>query len=90
MAFDKSGNMLLLWSQYGEDNVDLRLRLFDPHGAPLGPPVGVRSKASDIFDAPWGGSVAWAGNSWLVAWSAAGANSYDFSTVFVRRFAEKP
>jgi hypothetical protein len=90
MAFDKSGNVLLLWRQDVEDKVDLRLRLFDPHGAPLGPPVGVRSEASDIFDAPWGGSVAWAGNSWLVTWAAAGASSYDFSTVFVRRFAEKP
>jgi hypothetical protein len=90
MAFDKSGNVLLLWRQYVGDNVDLRLRLFDPHGAPLGPPVGVRSEASDIFDAPWGGRVAWAGNSWLVAWAAAGASSYDFSTVFIRRFATKP
>ncbi|HEX3128441.1 MAG TPA: hypothetical protein VH394_14015 [Thermoanaerobaculia bacterium] len=88
MAFDKAGNVLLLWSDYYHE--DLRLRLFDPHGAPLGPPVGVRSEASDIFDAPWGGSVAWAGNSWLVAWAAAGASSYDFSTVFVRRFAQKP
>lgn len=57
--------------------------------APLGPPVGVRSEASDIFDVPWGGSVAWAGNSWLVTWVAAGAPSYDFNTVFIRRFAKK-
>lgn len=88
MAFDNSGNLLLLWRESTED-LDLRLRLFDSHGAPLGPPVGVRSEASDIFDVPWGGSVAWAGNSWLVTWVAAGAPSYDFNTVFIRRFAKK-
>jgi hypothetical protein len=87
MAFDKTGNLLLL-SRHSEDNVDLRLQLFDPRGAPLGAPVGVRSEASDIFDAPWGGNVAWAGNSWLVAWGAAGASSYDFSTILIRRFAQ--
>ena len=88
MAFDNSGNLLLLWGQYLAD-IDLRLQLFDPHGASLGPPIGVRSKASDIFEEPWGGSVAWAGDSWLVTWGAAAVPAGDFSTVFVRRFARK-
>ncbi len=86
LAFDSSGNLLMLWRYYGGDNVDLRLQLFNPRGVALGPAIGVRSEASDIFDAPWGGRVAWTGSSWLVTWGAAGASSYDFSTVFVRRF----
>jgi hypothetical protein len=88
MAFDNSGNLLMLW-RYSGDNIDLRLQLFNPRGAALGPPVAVRSEASDIFDAPWGGRVVWTGSSWLVAWGAAGAASYDFSTIFVRRFGRK-
>lgn len=84
MAFDESGNLLLLYRDW-----QLRLQLFDPQGARLGGPVGVWSKASDIFDWPLGGSVARMGNSWLVTWKAAGAPAYDFSTVFVRRFARK-
>lgn len=89
MAFDNAGNLLLLWREYGDD-AGLLLQLFGPLGAPVGSTVGVRSEASDIFDAPWGGNVAWAGNSWLVAWGAGGSPSYDFSTVFLRRFARKP
>ena len=88
MAFDKSGNLLLLWMNWLDDT-GLHLQLFDPHGTPLGTPVGVRSEASDIFEAPWGGSVAWAGDSWLVTWGAAGMPAGDFSTIFVRRFASK-
>jgi hypothetical protein len=88
MAFDPSGNLLLLWREYLDDT-DLRLQLFDPHGAPLGPPVRVRSEASGHFEVPWGGNVAWAGGSWLVAWGAAAVPTRDFSTIFVRRFARK-
>lgn len=88
MAFDKSGNLLLLWMPWADDT-GLQLQLFDPHGTPLGTPVAVRSEASDIFEAPWGGSVAWAGNSWLVTWGAAGMPAGDFSTIFVRRFASR-
>jgi hypothetical protein len=88
IAFDKAGNLLLLWMQWLDD-VDLRLQPFDPHGTPLGASVGVRSAASDIFEAPWGGSVVWSGSSWLVAWGAAGMPAGDFSTVFVRRFGLK-
>jgi hypothetical protein len=87
MAFDKSGNLLLLWVQWLED-VDLRVQLFDPHGAPLGSPVSVWSEASDIFDVPWGGNLTWTGSSWVVVWVASGAPSYDFNTIFVRRFAQ--
>lgn len=88
MAFDNAGNLLLLWVDWPHDDV-LRLQLFDPLGTPLGTPVGVRSEASDIFEVPWGGSVAWAGDSWVVTWGAAGLPAGDFSTVFVRRFARK-
>jgi hypothetical protein len=86
MAFDDIGNLALLWVRFLDDE-DLQLQLFDPHGAPLGPPGGVRSEASDIYQAPWQGSVAWAGDSWLVAWVAAAITTHDFSTIFVRRFA---
>jgi hypothetical protein len=88
-AFDNSGNLLLLW-RHSSELIDLRLQLFNPRGVALGAPVGVRSAASDIFDAPWGGNVAWTGSSWLVAWGAAGASSYDFSTVFIRPFGRQP
>lgn len=88
LAFDNAGNLLLLWVDWRHDD-GLRLQLFDPLGTPLGTPVGVRSEASDIFEAPWGGNVAWAGSSWLVAWGAAGVPALDFSTVFVRRFASR-
>jgi hypothetical protein len=87
MAFDPSGNLLLLRGDYLDEG--LLLQLFDPHGAPVGPPVGVRSEASDNFEEPSNGSVAWAGNSWLVTWSAAAVPERDYSTVFVRRFAQK-
>lgn len=85
MAFDKAGKLLLLWHP---DDFDLQLQLFDPRGAPLGPPVDVKSRASDIFEEPWGGSVAWAKDSWLVTW-VAGVPRLEFSTIFVRWFAEK-
>ncbi|MEA2604668.1 MAG: serralysin [Acidobacteriota bacterium] len=83
IAFDKAGNLMLLWPT----DSDLKLQLFDPHGAPLGPPTGVRSAASRVFEEPWGGSVAWAGDSWLVTWAAAQVPAGDFSTLFVRWFA---
>jgi hypothetical protein len=85
MAFDNVGNLLLLWEL---NDPDLRLQLFDRHGKSQGLPVGVRSEASDIFELPWGGSVAWAGDSWLVTW-VAGVPDLEFSTIFVRRFAEQ-
>ena len=53
LAFDNTGNLMLLWFS----NSDLRLQLFDPNGAPLGPSTSVRSAASTIFREPWGGSV---------------------------------
>jgi len=87
MAFDPSGNLLLLRGDYLDEG--LLLQLFDPHGAPLGPPVGVRSEASDIYEEPSDGSVAWAGNSWLVTWAAIAVPAGDFSNVFVRRFVQK-
>jgi hypothetical protein len=87
MAFDPAGNLLLLWGVY---DPDLRLQLFDRRGRPLGPPVGVSSEASDPsdFEEPLGGSVAWAGDSWLVTWEGA-PFPFDFTTIFVRRFTLK-
>ncbi|HEY3570156.1 MAG TPA: hypothetical protein VGP73_19645 [Thermoanaerobaculia bacterium] len=87
IAFDDRGNLLLLWLQYLE-NTDLQIQRLDPSGAPLGPSQEVRSAASAGFEAPQEGSVAWAGDSWLVTWVA--ANPDDGSrAVFVRRFARE-
>lgn len=85
IAFDPAGNLLLLWLDDSREG--LRLRLFDSHGVPLGPPTGVRSRASGIYTAPFDGRVAWAGDSWIVTWMAAGAPQFDFENLFVRRFA---
>jgi len=82
MAFDDTGNLVLLWSL---GYYSLQLRLFDPQGKPLGPPVDVND---DDTEEPWGGSLAWTGDSWLVAYVAA-IPPYDQSTIYVRRFAKK-
>jgi hypothetical protein len=82
LAFDDKGNLLLLLNLNYEA---LQLRLFDPQGTPQGPPVGVND---DDTEHPWGGSVAWTGDSWLVTWVAA-IPPYDQSAVFVRRFAKR-
>jgi len=87
MAFDDQGNLLLLWSRFLDDS-DLLIQLFDPRGAPLGAAREVRSAASGEFDTPRQGSVAWAGDSWLVTWLA-GATGQDDRAIFVRRFAEE-
>ena len=75
MAFDKKGNLLLLWIEGPEDDTDLQLQIFDPHGAPLGPPAGVRSRASGRHQEPW-----------LVTWVAATISPHSIA-LFVRRFA---
>lgn len=82
MAFDDTGNLLLLLNL---DYDALQLQLFDPKGTPQGPPVDV---TSDDTTEPWGGSLAWTGDSWLVAWVAA-IFPYDQSSIFVRRFAKR-
>jgi hypothetical protein len=87
MAFDDQGNLLLLWSRFLDDS-DLLIQLFDARGAPLGAAREVRSAASDPFETPRRGSVAWAGDSWLVTW-VAGAPGEDTRAIFVRRFAEE-
>ncbi|HEY2293519.1 MAG TPA: hypothetical protein VGM86_22675, partial [Thermoanaerobaculia bacterium] len=87
IAFDDRGDLLLLWLQF-LDNPDLQIQQFDAHGAPLGPSRQIRSAASADFQAPQEGSVAWAGDSWLVTWAA--ADPADGSRgVFVRRFARE-
>ncbi len=87
MAFDDRGSLLLLWLQY-LDNTDLQAQRFDPHGAPLGASQRVRSAASNEFDAPLEGDVAWAGDSWLITWVASTADGSSRG-VFVRRFARE-
>jgi hypothetical protein len=87
LAFDDQGNLALLWIQF-LDHSDLRLRLFDPHGAALGPSVDVRSSASGLFEAPRDGRITWAKDSWLVAW-VAGVSDQAQRGVFVRRFVER-
>ncbi len=92
MAFDNVGNLLLLWvlDQGRDDQVtDLKIRLLDPHGVPLGPAESVISEASDIFRAPEAGSVAWVGDSWIVTWWAGGLPAGDFGTILLRRFAAR-
>jgi hypothetical protein len=84
MAFDDTGNLLLLYVDY----YTLQLRLFDPQGTPQGPPVDVTSDDTEEPQEPWGGSLAWTGDSWLVAWVAA-IFPYDQSSIFVRRFAKR-
>ena len=85
MAFDDAGNLLVLWSLYNS-GPDLRIQLFDPDGAPLGSSVSVASSASGEFNQPQQGSVAWTGNSWVVAW-AGQVGPFERRAVFVRRFA---
>lgn len=77
MAFDDTGNLVLLW----ED----QLRLFDPRGTPIGPPMAVNGDDTEV---PRGGNVTWTGDSWLVAYVAA-IPPYDQSSVFVRQFAKR-
>jgi hypothetical protein len=87
MAFDDAGELLLSWAVETEIYRDLQIQLFDSQGSPLGPPELVRTEASGDYLAPWQGSVAWTGSSWLVAWVATGVPGLDFNGVFVRRFA---
>lgn len=87
MAFDDRGNLLLLWLQFLDDP-DLQVQSFDPNGAPLGPSQTVHSTASNELQRPLEGSVAWAGDSWLVTW-VAGASDGSSRGVFVRRFTRE-
>jgi hypothetical protein len=82
MAFDDTGNLLLLFNL---DYYSLQLRLFDPQGIPQGPPVNVNS---DETQEPRGGGLAWTGDSWLVTWVAA-IFPYDQSAIYVRRFVKR-
>jgi hypothetical protein len=85
MAFDNLGSLVLLWSA---DEDGLKLRLFDPHGTPQGPLVAATSDTSDQPQIPFGGSLAWTGNSWLVSWVAS-IFPYDQNSTFVRRFVQR-
>lgn len=85
MAFDNQGNLVLLWSL---DYDGLQLRLFNPQGTPQGPLVNASSDNSEEPQRPWGGGLAWTGDSWLVAWVAA-IFPYDQSSIYVRRFANR-
>jgi hypothetical protein len=88
MAFDDTGDLVLLLNL---GYYALQLRLFDPQGKPLGPPVDVNSDFDDDpwgRSEPWGGDLAWTGDSWVVAWVAA-IFPYDQHSMFVRRFVKK-
>ena len=87
IALDDQGNLLLLWTQFLDDS-DLQIQRFDPSGSPVGASQSVRSAASDGFQVPTEGSVAWAGDSWLVAWVASDPSDGS-RAVFVRRFARE-
>jgi hypothetical protein len=86
MAFDDQENLLLLWLQFLE-TPDFQIQRFDPQGAPLGPSQRLQSAASDGLQ-PQEGSVAWAVDSWLVAWVASAPDGSSRG-VFVRRFARE-
>jgi hypothetical protein len=77
MAFDDTGDLLLLETP--------QVQLFDPQGTPLGAPVDVND---DDTEEPRGGSLTWAGDSWIVTWVAA-IPPYDQSAIFVRRFVNR-
>ena len=89
MAFDDAGNLLALWSNDVDLFVpDLKVQLFGPDGAPLGPEARVASEASGPFTRPFRGNVAWAGGSWVVAWLAQTEEAHEGpNAIFVRRFA---
>ena len=89
MAFDDAGNLLALWGNEANLVVpDLKVQLFDPDGAPLGPAARAASAASGPFTRPLRGNVAWAGGSWVVAWLAQTEATYQGpNAIFVRRFA---
>lgn len=89
-AFDAAGRVLLLWSTVlntPEFPETLHARLVRPNGSPLGPVFSPQSEVSGEFDQPFCGSVAWAGDSWLITWAAEEGDS-EPSAVFVRRFTE--
>jgi hypothetical protein len=89
MAFDGAGNLVLLSNL---EYYALQLRLFDPQGKPQGPPVAVNSDFDDDpwggRNQPWGGDLAWTGDTLIVAWVAA-IFPYDQHDVFMRRFVKK-
>ena len=88
IAFDKAGRFLVLWSANGDPPTfpfELSARLVRPNGSPLGPVFRPESAASGVFNSPFCGSVAWAGDSWLITW-AAERGSLGPSAVFLRRF----
>jgi hypothetical protein len=87
MAFDDQGNLLLLWLQFLE-NPGLQVQLLDPHGVPAGPSQSVASAASGAFQSSQEGSVAWAGDSWIVTWVASNPDNGS-RAVFVRRFGRE-
>jgi len=87
-AFDNAGRLLLLWGTTLNTPTfpgALRARLYKPKGIPAGPAFNPASAASGPFDEPFCGDLAWAGDSWLIAWVAQAA-SPEPSAVFVRRF----
>jgi len=89
MAFDGAGNLVLLSNL---EYYALQLRLFDPQGKPQGPPVAVNSDFDDDpwggRNQPWGGDLAWTGDTLIVACVAA-IFPYDQHDVFMRRFVKK-
>jgi hypothetical protein len=89
IAFDNAGRALLLWSTTLNNDplfpAALHARLVRPNGSPLGPVFSPQTGASGDFDEPFCGSVAWAGDSWLITWAAQKGDSAP-SAVFLRRF----
>ncbi|HEV8582180.1 MAG TPA: hypothetical protein VGX68_24180 [Thermoanaerobaculia bacterium] len=83
-AFDGAGRLLLLWGAGTGGDPDFQAQLFDASGAPAGPSFKPDTAASGAFTKPFCGSVAPAGDSWLITWAA--HNDVFRSSIFVRRF----
>ncbi len=88
LAVDGAGRVLVLWVvavQSPDHPYQLHARLVRPKGSPLGPVFLPDSAASGKFDSPFCGSLAWAGDSWLISWTGMTAD-FSSSALFLRRF----
>lgn len=90
LAFDEEGRIFLVWSQYSNSVApEVRARLFDRTGAPLGKVFEITTDASDPNEAVSCVDVAIAGDTWVVSWIGTSVPIDVPETtqgVYVRRF----
>lgn len=71
VAVDPDGNVLLIWSQYSHGDVkDALARVYSRQAVPRGPAFHFTSAVSGDRPSIAGATAGWAGNAWLIAWSA--------------------